>query len=194
MRAFVAVDISSPVRARIEELENELRPQLLRARFVPVRNLHFTLRFLGESEPEQLESMAAELEGAVCGVPGFVLDVKGCGAFPSPRRPRILWVGIENPPRPLFDLQGEIERVARRAGFAPEARPFEPHLTVARFREPPRGLEAVLTAVRDRELGTSAVEEVVVYESRLSPNGATYTPLHRIALAAESGTRREGLV
>lgn len=194
MRAFVAIDLDSSVRARVEELARELEPRLPGARFLGVSNLHFTLRFLGDSEPARLDSMAVELERAVSAIPAFALDVKGCGVFPNPRRARILWISVEKPPELLFRLQRLVERTARSAGFVPEERRFEPHVTIARFREPASGLEAVLAQVRHRELGRSEVEDVVIYESRLSPKGATYTKLHRISLSATSGTDGEGLV
>jgi 2'-5' RNA ligase len=194
MRAFVALDVSSAVRPRIEALENELKPRLPSARFVAGSNLHFTLRFLGEADPGRVHALAGALRAALSVIPAFTLQIKGCGAFPSARRPRILWLSVENPPRSLFEAQRAVERVVRDAGFSPEERPFEPHLTIARFRGAARSLESVLASVRDRELGPNAIDEVVVYESRLSPRGSTYVPLHRLPLALSDGTGQKRLV
>ena len=194
MRAFVALDVSPSVRPCIEALENELKPLLPSARFVAASNLHFTLRFLGESDPGRVDALAEALGEALSRIPAFTLDVKGCGAFPSARRPRILWLSVANPPDSLFEAQREIERIVREAGFSPEERPFEPHLTIARFRGAAGSLESILASVRDRELGRTAVDEVVVYESRLSPRGSTYVPLHRLPLARAGGTGQKRLV
>lgn len=182
MRAFFAIDLAPEVKEEIEKLEVELRPRLRRARFVPTENLHWTLRFLGETTPERVDAVARALGREISGRGSFVLDVRGLGLFPDRKRPRVLWVGVATPPDALFDLHESIERVARGAGFAPETRRFEPHVTLARFREPSRGVASIVEPLRERAFGNSVVREVVLYQSHLSPQGSRYLPLERFAL------------
>jgi 2'-5' RNA ligase len=177
MRVFLAVDLDSEVRGRLAELERELRPLAGRARWVRSEGLHLTLRFFGEVPVDGIESLAARLSEAFVGLPAFVLEFRGCGVFPERGNPRVLWVGVQDPPRAIFELQSRAEAVARALGFEPERRPFEPHLTVARFRGPERGIDSILSSCRGRDFGRALVGEAVLFESRLSPLGSTYRRL-----------------
>jgi 2'-5' RNA ligase len=177
MRVFLAVDLDSEVRGRLAELERELRALARHARWVRPEALHLTLRFFGEVSAERVESLAASLSGALAGLPAFALDFRGCGVFPDRGNPRVLWVGVPKPPEALFELQSRAEAVARGLGYAPEGRGFEPHLTVARFRGPERGIDSILSSCRDRDFGRTDILEAVLFESRLSPSGSSYERL-----------------
>jgi 2'-5' RNA ligase len=174
MRIFLAVDLDSDLRRRLEELERELRPLMRRARWVRPESLHLTLRFFGETPPEAVETLASGLAQAFEGLPEFTLHFHGCGVFPDRRRPRVLWVGVREPPPALLSLQSRAESVARARGFAPERRGFDPHLTIARFREPERRIESVLGSVQKRDFGSTKVDEAILFESRPSPEGSSY--------------------
>ena len=177
MRVFLALDLGSEVRGRLGELERELRPLARRARWVRPEGLHLTLRFFGEVPAEGVESLAAHLSEAFAGLPAYALEFRGCGVFPDRGNPRVLWVGVPNPPPALFDLQSRAESVARALGFAPERRRFEPHLTVARFRGPERGVDSILSSCRGRDFGRTPIDDAVLFESRLSPAGPSYLRL-----------------
>jgi len=177
MRVFLAVDLDSEVRGRLAELQRELRPLARRARWIPAEGLHLTLRFFGEVSGEVVESLAAGLSKAFEGLPAFALDFRGCGVFPDRGNPRVLWVGVPKPPPALFELQSRAEAVAHALGFAPERRRFEPHLTVARFRKPERGIDTIVSSCRERDFGVTQIAEVVLFESHLSPAGASYQSL-----------------
>jgi 2'-5' RNA ligase len=182
MRVFLGLDLDSSVREKLEALERELRPLTRRARWVRPDGLHLTLRFFGESSAETVDSLAARLAEAFLGLRAFSLHFRGCGVFPDRRKPRILWVGVPMPPQALFELQSRAEAVARESGFAPERRRFEPHLTLARFREPEGSLDSILRACEERDFGATAIEEAVLFESRLSPTGASYEKLRTYPL------------
>ncbi len=179
MRVFLAIDLDGAVRGRIAELADVgSEPSLVRrARWVRPEALHLTLRFFGEVPVEGVESLGAALAEALAGLPAFALALRGCGVFPERGRPRILWVGLASPPKALFELQSRAEACARALGFAPEKRRFEPHLTVARFRERERDPGSLLQAFRDRDFGVSAVTEAILFESELSSSGARYRRL-----------------
>jgi 2'-5' RNA ligase len=186
LRVFLAIDLDPEVRDRLEKLESELRPLLRRVRWVPAGNLHLTLRFLGEATKEEADAVAVGLQKALITTPGFVVTIRGAGVFPDRRRPRILWVGVAGRETELEDLQSRVERAATDAGFPREPRRFEPHLTLARFREPERQIDSILRGLSERDFGESAIREVVVYESVLSSGPASYRPLSRIPLADTS--------
>jgi 2'-5' RNA ligase len=183
MRVFLAVALDSSVRGKLAALERDLRPLTRRARWVRPEGLHLTLRFFGEVSAEAVEALATSLAEAFLGLPAFALHIRGCGIFPDRRRPRVLWVGVPEPPPALFELQSRAEAVARAQGFAPEKRRFEPHLTVARFREPEKVIESILSSVEDRDFGRTEIEEAVLFESRLSPAGSSYERLRAYPLS-----------
>ena len=191
MRLFFAIAISDEVRQAIADLQTELRPRLRTARWVPARNLHLTLRFLGESDPGVASELERNLPERVAGVAPFSLCFRGCGVFPNPSRPRVLWVGLDEPDARLFKLYALLEDEVRSQGFEAERRPFRPHLTVARFKRPDRSLSELGPPILERAFGESDVSEVVLLESRLGREGASYHVAKRFALGR---TEREELV
>lgn len=184
MRVFVAIDLDPSLRRRLSELGRELRPSMRNTRFVAEENLHLTLRFLGEIASDVVDPLVARLAEALRGFSPFTLVLRGSGVFPDTKRPRVLWVGIVKPPPALGELHASVETAVRELGFAPESRPFRPHLTLARFRGPERRLSEILESTRESEWGHSLVREVVLYESRLSSRGASYHVVQTFPLSA----------
>ncbi len=187
MRVFLAVDLDTGVREKMAQLARELSSFTRRARWVRPEGLHLTLRFFGEVPASGVESLGAALAQALAGLPAFALEFRGCGVFPEKRRPRVLWVGVAGPPEALFELQSRAEACARAQGFASETRRFEPHLTVARFRERERDIGRSLDAFEARSFGISPIVEAILFESRLSSSGASYQRLRAFPLAHSGG-------
>jgi 2'-5' RNA ligase len=134
-RLFLAVPLPSDLRDRLEWSLLPALPTALRERVIPPRNWHLTLRFLGDSNPtaqSRIEDAMTRLQQAR----RFGENLGPWGAFPRASRATILWLGITDTTRRLAELAGEAESAARSAGFAPEERPFQPHLSIARLRQP----------------------------------------------------------
>jgi 2'-5' RNA ligase len=176
VRAFVALDLEAPVRDEAAELIERLRPDVEGARWTRPETLHLTLRFLGAATPAQLERLGPALAAAAVRCPVSTAVVAGLGTFPERGRPRVLWLGLALP-REILALQQGCERAAEEAGFAPSARPFRPHLTLARFRE-----RAPRPRLPPADLGQSRFDTLVLYRSDLRPQGALHTPLVTWAL------------
>jgi len=129
-RLFVAIAMPEDVAGALERLCNGLPD----ARWTDPDDFHLTLRFIGEVDPETFYEIGETLAGVM--LPPFELQLKGLGQFP-PRGPlRNLWVGVE-PNEGLDRLRRRIERVVTAAGVPPDGRKFIPHVTIARFRQPP---------------------------------------------------------
>jgi len=180
VRAFLAVDIGEGARraaaAAAERMEREVRGR--EVRWTRPESYHLTLRFLGEIAAAQVAPLAAQVAEAVAGFAPFELRLGGLVAFPSPRRPRVIAVAVE-PEEPLVELARQVLAATLRAGFAPEARPFRPHLTLGRVRDrahPDLAAAGTLAAEPFR------VTEVVLFRSDLDPDGAVHTPLERMPL------------
>jgi len=189
-RAFVAVEIPAPLRARCAEVARRLSGAAGRVSWVKEENLHLTLKFLGEAEPRRIDRMLESLVHKAAKVEPFEAGLAGLGCFPSPRKARVIWIGVSEGAEALRDLAARVDGAAGKAGFERESRAFSPHLTLGRVRmsSPARGpaggedLGTVLAREDPGLLGRFPVTEAVLVRSRLGPGGSVYTPLHRIAL------------
>lgn len=183
-RIFVAVALApallaavSGMRARLAEAESTLR-------WVPPENLHFTLKFLGGITPPQLAGVVAAAREVAARTQRFSIMLAGLGAFPSARRPRVVWVGVSSGADHLVALAEHLDVVLRPAHASREDRPFRPHLTIARVRDaaPVRDLSKEIDALRELEWGCQTVGAICVMESHLRPSGAIYQPVEEVWL------------
>jgi 2'-5' RNA ligase len=156
-------------------------------RWVRAEQYHLTLKFLGDASPEQLEQLAAGLRELSKISSSFVIQLEGVGAFPRMERPRTIWLRVSAGEAPLAALAGEVEAAGVAAGFPREARPFSAHLTLGRVRST-RDLRALAERLRGAAGGPVppfAVEELLLMESQLRPDGPRYTVRERCRLAGE---------
>jgi 2'-5' RNA ligase len=150
-------------------------------RWADPSTFHVTLAFLGSQPAEQLEALEQiGASAAHASAPG-VLRLGESGSFGSKRAPRVLWVDLGGDVEALSALQHHLDVGLRAAGYALEDRPFRPHITLARRRETARGGPPVgwPPAV---EHATFPLNQLTLFESRLSPRGPTYVPLFEFPL------------
>jgi 2'-5' RNA ligase len=182
MRLFLAVELPATVREALAGLQRDLRSRCGGWRWVRPEGIHLTLRFLGEvaAGDDAAQRAAWRREASRSGP--LSIRVSGAGVFPSPRRPRVLWVGVEEyvPGGRLEALAAGLETAAREAGFKPETRPFRPHLTLARAARGSRPSAPEPGSVG--EIGLAEVEDLVLFRSELRPQGARYSVLERFTL------------
>ncbi len=189
MRLFVALDIPDNVRSAIFAIVAKLRPACRNARWVRIEGLHVTLKFIGETSAEKTEMIKTALASIPLRTP-IPMKFHGLGFFPTARRPRVLWAGIETG-TDLAALAAAVETSIGALGIPREERTFSPHLTLARF-DTPRGLDALHTAVEIAgpiEFGATIAKEFHLYQSVLKPGGAEYT---RLATYSFAGTFEGG--
>jgi len=187
-RVFIAIELPSNVCKRIADHIDGLRGSVpdARASWSREDNLHLTLKFLGDIPIPNVEQLSAAASIAASKVEPFEIFIEGCGAFPLKGQPRVLWIGIGDPPSKLSELNRALEDECTNAGFAREPRVFNPHLTIARMRQP-RGSRQ-LAAVH-KELGFSreaiSVSGLAVIRSELRSEGARHTVIsrHRLRLS-----------
>jgi 2'-5' RNA ligase len=180
IRAFFAVELPPQARAELVAALETLRPELPQTvRWIPDDNLHLTLKFLGELPGERLPKLVGSVAGKLTSVEPFDAALGGLGAFPDARKARIVWVGVREGQPLLARIARKLDASAGRVGVERERRPFHAHLTIGRLRSPAR---VPVERLAGPDLTPFLVEEVVLYESRLSPTGATYIPLTRLPL------------
>ncbi|MBX5477052.1 MAG: RNA 2',3'-cyclic phosphodiesterase [Clostridia bacterium] len=186
LRCFAAVRIEEEPRQAIAAWQEELRSTGLDARWVAPAQLHLTLKFFGDLQRSTVEALARALGEAMDRQRPFHITLRGAGAFPNLKRPRVLWVGVGQGAPALAALAAVVEEVARGLGVPFDARPFEPHLTVARLRDgaAPVALPAAFTDAARRSWGEQVVRDVRLIHSTLTPEGPVYRDLGRFKLEA----------
>jgi 2'-5' RNA ligase len=187
----VAVDVEAVVHQALCAVQSELQQVNADVRWVRAEGLHLTLKFLGSVEPERLDRVHATLEAALAERPALRVRVRGLGAFPTWRRPRVVWVGVHG--EGLSEMAAVVDDALAPLAFERERRAFTPHLTLGRVNSP-KGwarLEPVLKAHLDDDFGESGIDAVTVYRSTLQRGGARYTPLWTIALRRPKGASHD---
>jgi 2'-5' RNA ligase len=182
MRVFVAIDVGDAVRAEVTRVVAAVSARLEAAKtppkvtWVKPAALHVTLKFLGETSDEEV-ARVRDLLAPPIPVPPFEIEWRGIGAFPSPRHPRALWMGVIRGASQLGAVEAEVSRRLGQAG-ADESRPFLPHLTLGRIKMTGQGVDwpKVLQAVDVRGV-TSRADRITLYRSELSQRGPHYTGL-----------------
>jgi len=176
MRLFVAIELPVQLQSKLAAMRHEIPG----ARWVPAAQLHLTLAFLGEVAQERLDDLRAAL-AEVRQAP-FELSFDRLDCFPHQRNPRVIWIGFEPQPA-LVRLAEQITTAVTSCGIPLEERSFNAHITLARLKEPvAHEVARFLATPPYDEPPQLVVREFVLFQSRLSSQGAQHTPLRRFAL------------
>jgi 2'-5' RNA ligase len=189
LRAFVAVLLPDSLRALLAAKGRELRADTTGVKWVEPENLHITLLFLGEVEQRETLDICRTAQKAVATLPAFVMSIEGAGAFPNPRRPRTLWVGVGAGSEEVGTLHDAIEAPLLEMGsYRRETRAYVPHVTLGRVtgeRSDDDELAKLLATHKTWSAGEVTVREVQVMRSELASDGPTYTVLGRAKLLSK---------
>ncbi len=171
-RAFVALVPPEDVLEEVEHRVHALAEGEHHLRWLARPQWHLTIRFLGPVS--DAETLVDELAPVVAAVPRFAVRLRGAGAFPSPRRAAVLWIGVDEP-APVTALAAAVGRATASLGYPSEDRAFHPHLTVARAARP-RPVTRLVEAVAEEAVGPAWTAERVALEvSDTRPSGAVHT-------------------
>ncbi len=185
VRTFIGVEIEAEVREALAAVVRRLRSTASAAKWVKAENLHITFKFLGDVAPSELEQVFTAARQAAADFSSFELEISGLGCFPNSRYPRVVWAGCSEGSECAAALAQRLEDGFAALGYEREKRPYSPHLTLARLRDPRdgRALAAALASEGAPRFGSTAVEEIVVFMSELRKSGPVYSPMCRIPLA-----------
>jgi 2'-5' RNA ligase len=181
IRAFIAVEIPDQVQSELIEIGNTFRPYVNRASWVKRGNMHLTLKFLGDIESVRIEEISTALEETASKFTPFSIRFSEVGVFPTPRRPRVLWVGLGEGEEEMKKLANAIEEAMERMGFRRERRPFTPHLTLARIKSV-SDLSEPLDNFQMPRITPVNVAGFSLIRSQLDPKGAIYTRIREFTL------------
>ena len=175
-RVFLAVPLPRQLKNSVSTIQKQLQTRIAGARWVRSENLHLTVHFFGETEQEALEKISVSvLSVKRCQRP-FLVEVKRLGAFPNLHRPRILWLDLE-PKDQLRQLHRDLRQCLHQVGITTESRPYTPHLTIGRLRQQTSDLTDLYKSVGQTLVGRMPVDKLVLFKSRLHPDGAEHIPL-----------------
>jgi len=189
LRTFIAIELDEDLLGHLVRVQDRLRTQVAprSVRWVRPEGVHLTLKFLGDTLPDQVEAVKAALDRAASEVSPFTFSVGGVGCFPNTYRPRVVWVGLQEPTGTLSRLRDAVESHVAPLGFPAENRPFHPHLTLGRVQRHASKSEVREVGEVVASAGVGALDEMRVtrvsyIKSDLRPSGAVYTILHEARL------------
>ncbi len=184
IRAFVAIEISEPVRAGLKSLQLKLKQANAKVGWVAPENIHLTVAFLGDVFGARLIRLGSLLDAVAASFAPFPFEVLGTGFFGSPESPRVLWADVREPTGALARLQEQVAAVARSLEIGVEDRPFAPHLTLGRVRARAGvgELTSRLESASNTSFGSVEVERLLLMQSHLEHHGVRYSILHESRL------------
>ena len=188
VRSFIAIELPDELKVGLAQLEAQLKMRRQPwVKWVDPYSIHLTLKFLGSVNVDRINEITKVMEESVQGIPPLHLEVKDLGVFPSLSRVQVAWVGVSGEVDKLSQLQQHLETNLARLGFAPESRPFTPHLTLARLRnqaslDEQQKFGQLIANTRFEATYTIKVDAISLIKSQLTREGAIYSRISLVAL------------
>nr|WP_249218375.1 RNA 2',3'-cyclic phosphodiesterase [Nitrospina sp. Nb-3] len=188
IRTFIAVLVPSITLNTLSAIQDRFKKLGLHATWTRPGNIHLTLKFLGDTDPQRIPEITKALDGLAAGHRPFQVSLGGLGVFPGWKKPRVVWVGLDDRDGHLASLQSGVESAVERLGWPRENRPFSPHLTLGRIKSP-KGCERLKREMDDlgnMDASPFQVASFSLIQSELTPKGSNYTVLKEISLQGRS--------
>jgi len=184
LRTFIAIPLPLSVQSGIDKLVRSLRSHGDEVKWVETKNLHVTLKFLGDTHLNDLPQLIQTVTRSVQQIDSFDLVFHGIGVFPNWESPKTIWIGCREGSEELRHLAESIGNGLLPLGYPLETRRFSPHLTIGRIKKASQesSLMTMLAEQRDCSFGSCGVEEVQIISSELTRKGPIYDELAAIAL------------
>jgi len=188
IRSFIAIELPDELKLGLTQLEAQLKMSKQPwVKWVDPYSIHLTLKFLGSIAVDRISEITSAMEEAIQGISPFHLEVKDLGVFPNLRRVQVIWVGLSGEVDKLSQLQQYLESNLTRLGFAPERRPFTPHLTLARLRnraslDERQSVGQLIATTRFETTYTIKVDAISLMRSQLTREGAIYSRISSVEL------------
>ncbi len=186
LRLFIAIPLGQEAERYLERIIHDLRSHGSGVKWVNPKNIHLTLRFLGDTDERLVPKICSLLDAVVSDIDALSSKIDALGAFPNLRRPRVIWAGINGGVEALSKLAHRIESGVRDLGFESEPKRFKAHLTLGRVRDHNKlGALSDDLAAYQMEPKRLLFDRVVLFKSTLTPQGPIYERLHEAKLGIE---------
>lgn len=182
MRLFTGIPLADETAARLDEFIASVRP-LARLSWGRAENLHITTKFIGEWPDGRLAEIVEALRALPPAAP-IEIAVAGLGWFPNPHAPRVFWAGVHAKPA-LAELAASTEQALGALGVPAEQRPFRPHLTLARVKDPKQAgpVRQAVATLGEAEFGRFTADRFFLFQSQRTQSGSAYTRLSEFPMA-----------
>ena len=187
IRAFLAIDPPEDILQAMSRLQEKLKREISgRISWTKPQGQHLTLKFFGDISTEDVKNICSAVQNRVTSEPSLSLKIEKLGVFPGARRPLVVWCGVTGDVEKLSVLQKQLDSDFAGIGFPRENRPFRAHLTIGRIKDPSglTGISEALTKYNAFAAGEFVCKKLILFQSRLTPQGAIYTKLAEFALGA----------
>ena len=183
IRTFIAVTLDESVKEIIKALVDNFKTLNLDLKWVEIKNIHLTLKFLGDVSPEKIEKTTSILKECLSDIKPIATHLTSLGTFPPHRNPRVFWIGLDDSKRNLTQLAEKLEGKLGSIGFAPEERDFKAHVTLARIKSM-KNMSLFQQKIETFRLPeqTFTLKDIVLFKSVLTPTGPIYEPIQTFHL------------
>ena len=181
IRSFIAFDINNEeVLKRLSEAQEKLAETGAALKLVKLENIHITMRFLGNIQLNMVDRIHSEME-QVAFAP-FDVEIRGVGAFPKPKYPRVVWAGIKKGAEELENIFKQLESRLQNLGFKPDSKGFSSHITIARVKTGRNKAELVhcINELTSYEFGVLKADCLKLMKSVLTPKGPIYSTIKEV--------------
>ncbi len=184
IRTFIGFELPEKIRSFIANIQEGLKSDGFDTRWVRPKNIHLTLKFLGNINKDDTQKVGAAIFKSAADYAPIALAVKGIGAFPGINRPRVLWIGIRGQIDMLIQLQKSLDDKLEKIGFPKENRPFKGHLTLARVKGQINQAKLINAIKKYGEFESESfvADNIILFKSDLKSTGAVYTKLISVSL------------
>ena len=184
IRTFIGFELPEKIRSFISSIQEDLKSNGLDVRWVQPKNIHLTLKFLGNINKDDTQKVGEAIFKSAADYAPISLTAKGIGAFPGINRPRVLWIGIRGQIDVLIQLQKSLDDQLEQIGFPKENRPFKGHLTLARVKGQINRAKLINAIKKYGEFEPKSfiADNIILFKSDLKSTGAVYTKLNSLSL------------
>ena len=174
IRSFLAIEIDQKLVPKILDVQKEFKKTNTNIKYVPSKNMHFTLKFFGNIDFDMVEDISDAVNKVIKNFSSFDLNIKNCGCFPNKNVIKVLWLGLDEG-SPIINLQKDLDKEFKKLGFKKE-RNFISHLTIGRVKSPKnkKELRNTIEKFEDIEIGKMNVSKICLKKSTLTPHGPIY--------------------
>ncbi|MFH1269871.1 MAG: RNA 2',3'-cyclic phosphodiesterase [Candidatus Omnitrophota bacterium] len=181
MRAFIAIELPEEIKDALAALQEELKVSRADVKWVGPKNIHLTLKFLGEIDDKQLDKISRIIDDTAERRNKFLVRISSLGAFPKIDSPRVIWIGISSGDEETRAIAEELEEEIAKTGIPEEDRAFSSHITIGRTRSALNREKLVEYLKDNAELKERNLEfyagKITLFKSTLTPKGPIYEAL-----------------
>lgn len=188
IRLFIALEINPDVRDRIDGIISDLKSRGGKVKWVEPKNIHLTIKFLGNTEESEVEHIKSQLDQVTKGSKPIESNLTRLGGFPNLKRPRVIWVDIEKNRENIITLARDVDSALVDIGFEKDDKPFKPHLTLGRVKDN-HGLNELTEYLSHYTMKEIPLlfDSLCLIQSTLTQKGPYYKTLHEIKFTDRFG-------